>query len=97
MSKLSRDDILKLARLSRIKLTDEEVREFQKEISAILEYVEVLDSVNTEGIEPTYQISGLKNITRSDEVADYQADADAILKVAPKLKDKQYEVKRVLE
>lgn len=97
MSRLSRKDVLKLARLSRIKLTDEEVEKFQTELSGILDYVEVLNNVDTRGLEPTWQVTGLKNVTRPDEPVDYQAKPDDLLKNAPEIKDGQFKVRRVLD
>jgi aspartyl-tRNA(Asn)/glutamyl-tRNA(Gln) amidotransferase subunit C len=70
MSKLSRDDVLRLAALAKLRLSDEEVEQLSHELSEILNYVEILNSVDVSGLEPTYQISGLKNITRGDEVHD---------------------------
>lgn len=96
MSKLSRDDVLKLAALSRLKLTDEEVERFGEELSEILGYVEVLDKADTAGLEPTYQVTGLKNVSRKDEVQDYGYKAAELLKNAPALQTGQIKVKRVL-
>ena len=95
MSKLSRDDVVKLAKLSRLKLTDKEVEEFQTELAEILTYVEVLDSVDTAGLEPTYQVTGLKNVSRKDVLKDYGVTPKDLLKDSP-LKDGQFKVKRVL-
>ena len=97
MSKLSRDDVLKLARLSRLKLTDEEIEKFRSELSAILEYVEQLDEVDVKGLEPTYQVTGLKNVMREDEARDYGYDIKELLKQAPAVQDKQFKVKRVIQ
>jgi aspartyl-tRNA(Asn)/glutamyl-tRNA(Gln) amidotransferase subunit C len=96
MSKLSRDDVLKLALLSRLKLTDEEVERFAGDLSSILEYVEKLDAVDTSGHKPTYQVTGLKNITREDKTRDYGYKTEDLLKNAPSIKDNQFKVKRVL-
>lgn len=96
MSKLSRDDVLKLAKLSRLRLSDEEIEKFREELSAILDYVEQLDSVDVAGLEPTYQVTGLKNVTRSDELADYGYSPADLLKNAPSLQVGQFKVKRVL-
>jgi aspartyl-tRNA(Asn)/glutamyl-tRNA(Gln) amidotransferase subunit C len=96
MSKLSRDDVLKLANLSRLKLTDEEIEKFREELSSILEYVEKLDSVDVSGLEPTYQVTGLKNVMRADELVDYGYKTEDLLKNAPAVKDSQFKVKRVL-
>src|SRR5579872_217888 len=97
MTKLTRDDVLKLASLSRLKLTAEEVDKLAGELSAILEYVKQLDKVDTRGLEPTYQLTGLKNIMRPDEVKDYGYQADELLAAAPALQDRQFKVKRVID
>jgi aspartyl-tRNA(Asn)/glutamyl-tRNA(Gln) amidotransferase subunit C len=96
MSKLSRDDVLKLARLSRLRLSAEEVEKFAAELSAILDYVEMLDKADTTGLEPTYQLTGLTNVTRPDEIKDYGYKLEELLKNAPALEDNQFKVKRVL-
>jgi len=96
MSKLSRDAVLKLAQLSRLKLTDEEIERFREELSSILDYVEVLDKVDTKGLEPTYQVTGLRNVMRRDEVKDYQAKPKELMKNAPAVEKNQFKVKRVL-
>ena len=97
MSKLTRNQVLKLAHLSRLKLTEEEIERFGVELSEILSYVEILDKADTEGLEPTYQITGLKNVMRDDKVVDYQAKSKDLLAGAPSLEKNQYKVKRVLE
>ncbi len=96
MSKLSRDAVLKLAQLSRLKLTDEEIERFRDELSSILDYVEVLDRVDVGGLEPTYQVTGLKNVMRPDKPKDYQAKPADLLKGAPAVEKNQFKVKRVL-
>lgn len=96
MSKLSRDDVLKLAALAKLRLSDEEVEKLSRELSEILNYVEILDSVDVSGLEPTYQVSGLKNVCRADEVRDYGYKVDDLLKNAPAIHDGQFKVKRVL-
>ncbi len=96
MAKLSRDQVLKLAHLSRLKLTDEEIERFSSELGEILEYVEMLDKADVEGLEPTYQVTGLKNIMRKDEIIEYQAKPKDLLKGAPALEKNQFKVKRVI-
>jgi aspartyl-tRNA(Asn)/glutamyl-tRNA(Gln) amidotransferase subunit C len=96
MSKLSRDDILKLAALSKLRLSEAEVEKLRAELSEILNYVEILDKVDTTGLQPTYQVSGLKNVYRRDELKDYGYRAAELLKNAPNLQDGQFKVKRVL-
>ena len=96
MSQLSKQDILKLARLARLRLANDEVEKFQKELSAILGYVEHLDSVDTSGLTPTYQVSGLTNVVREDEIIDYGMSQEDLLKNVP-IRDGAYiKVKRML-
>ena len=96
MSKLTTEDILKLARLARLKLTDDEVKKYQKELSAILGYVEQLDSVDVNGLEPTYQVTGLTNIARPDVVVDYGVSKADLLKNVPRLSDDYIQVQRMI-
>jgi aspartyl-tRNA(Asn)/glutamyl-tRNA(Gln) amidotransferase subunit C len=95
MAKLSKEDVLKLARLARLHLTDDEVVQFQEEISAILGYVEQLQSVKVDGIEPTYQVTGLNNVMRPDEERLYAAKEE-LLKNVPAKKGDYIKVRRML-
>ncbi len=96
MAQLTRDDVLKLARLARIELGDTEVDIFTKEFAAILEYVEQLQSVDVEGLEPTSQVSGLKNVMRTDQVIDYGYQAEDLLKNVPQTENNLIKVKRMV-
>jgi len=96
MSKLSRDDVLKLAALSKLRLSDQEIEKLREELSEILSYVETLDQVDVKGLEPTYQVTGLKNVYRPDEIKDYGYKTEDLLKNAPAVQDNQFKVKRVL-
>jgi aspartyl-tRNA(Asn)/glutamyl-tRNA(Gln) amidotransferase subunit C len=96
MADLTKEDILKLARLSRLRLTDEEVAEFQKEISDILAYVEKLKEVDTDDLKPSYQVTGLSNVTRSDVVVDYGAGQEELLKNLPDRHENYIKTKRIL-
>lgn len=96
MAKLTREDVLKLAELARLDLTDDEVKEFSAELSEILQYVEQLGSVDVGGLQPTQQITGLKNVTRSDEIIDYGYKPLDLLKNVPSTKDNMLKVKRML-
>jgi aspartyl-tRNA(Asn)/glutamyl-tRNA(Gln) amidotransferase subunit C len=96
MSKLSREDVLKLAALSRLKLNNDEIEKLQNELSEILNYVAILDKVDVSGLAPTYQVTGLKNVMRADEIKDYGYKTEALLGNAPAVQDDQFKVKRVL-
>jgi|SRR5690606_16086556 len=96
MAKLTPDDILKLARLARITLTEQELEQFGSELSAILDYVEQLSAIDTDGLEPTAQVTGLSGVTRPDELVDYGVSSQDLLKNVPGQQDNFIKVKRVL-
>ncbi len=96
MAKLTREDVLKLARLARLELSDDEIKEYTQELSAILEYVEQLQSVNVTGFKPTNQVTGLTNVMREDEIRDYGYEPTELLKNVPHVQDNQLKVKRMV-
>lgn len=96
MSKLTREDVLKLARLSRLSLEPEEVDAFLDEISEVLGYVEQLKDVDTTGLQPTTQVTGLTNVTRDDSVIDYVVHHTDLLRLAPNSQDGHIKVKRMI-
>jgi aspartyl-tRNA(Asn)/glutamyl-tRNA(Gln) amidotransferase subunit C len=97
MTKLSREDVLKLARLSRLRLTDDEVDKFMTELSAILDYVAHLETADVTGLEPTYQVTGLTNVTRPDVIKDYGGVTQKdLLKNVPHMQDDLIKVGRMI-
>jgi aspartyl-tRNA(Asn)/glutamyl-tRNA(Gln) amidotransferase subunit C len=96
MAKLSRDDVLKLAQLARLDLSDEEVEEFSRELSEILQYVEQLGSVDVSGLKPTQQVTGLTNVMREDEIKDYGYKPEDLLRNVPEVKDDMIKAKRMV-
>lgn len=96
MTKISREEILKLARLARLNLSDEEVSKFQSEITDILNYVEILDNADTNNLEPTYQVTGLVNSFREDSIINYGTDKKELLKNVPKKNGEYIEVNRMI-
>lgn len=96
MTKLTRDDILKLARLARLNLSDDEITEYSDELSAILQYVELLQSVDVEGLKPTNQVTGLTNVTREDVEINYGYKPEDLRKNLPVLEEDQIKVKRMI-
>jgi len=96
MAQISRDDVLKLARLARIDLDESELDKFTEEFSAIIKYVEQLQSVEVSGLEPTSQVTGLKNVMRKDEVIDYGYKGRDLLQNVPAVDNDQIKVKRMI-
>ncbi len=85
-----------LAQLARISLSDAEVDEFSEELSAILQYVEQLSSVDVADLKPTNQVTGLTNVMRDDVVKDYGYAPQDLLKNVPTVQDNQLKVKRMI-
>jgi aspartyl-tRNA(Asn)/glutamyl-tRNA(Gln) amidotransferase subunit C len=73
---LTESEVDHIAKLARIELTPALRGRMQRDLSSILDYIELLKGVDTSGIEPLYQVTGLENRTRADEVrADFPRDA----------------------
>ncbi|MES2875919.1 MAG: Asp-tRNA(Asn)/Glu-tRNA(Gln) amidotransferase subunit GatC [Patescibacteria group bacterium] len=96
MTQISRDDVLKLASLSSLQLADDEIEGLQADLLAILGYVEQLNELDTEGVTPAYQVTGLQNVLRDDEVATSEVSRENLLALAPETKDNHVKVPKVL-
>ena len=96
MTKITTDDVKYVARLAKIAITEDEAAKFTKELDAILGYVQQLEAVDTTGLQPTYQVTGLTNVTREDALIDYGVTRDDLLKNAPRSRDGYIEVPKVL-
>ncbi len=97
MSKLTREEVLKLAVLARLKLSDEEVEKYSDDLGTIMDYFKILDEADISGLEPTSQVTGLVNQFRADVVSANQvASPDELLKITPDSKDRYVKVKRMI-
>jgi aspartyl-tRNA(Asn)/glutamyl-tRNA(Gln) amidotransferase subunit C len=72
MAKLTKSDILHVAKLAKLDISESEVEKFLKQLSSIVDYIGALSEVDTDGVEPTSQTTGLTDVTRSDEVKSDQ-------------------------
>jgi aspartyl-tRNA(Asn)/glutamyl-tRNA(Gln) amidotransferase subunit C len=64
---IDRDQVLHVARLARLRLSDEEVETMATELSGILEHVDRIGRLDLEGVEPTSHVVALENVWRADE------------------------------
>ena len=94
--KLSREDVLHIARLARLGLTEAEVEKFSEQLSHLLEHFEVLQQVDTTDVPPTAQAIDLQTVMRDDEVAE-SLPPDQILDNAPQKEGDFFRVQAVLE
>ena len=77
-AKISQEEVRKIAKLADLKLTSGEFERFQKQLSDILEYVAILDKLDTSKIKVTSQVTGLENVTRDDETEPSLSPIEAL-------------------
>ena len=92
---LTAEQVLKLAKLSRIELSESEVEKFRRELSTVLEYIDELKKVDVSGIDEVFEVTGLVNVQRDDKVVDH-GNRDEIFSQAPEMKDGYFKVKAIL-
>jgi aspartyl-tRNA(Asn)/glutamyl-tRNA(Gln) amidotransferase subunit C len=96
VAKLSLEEVETIAELAKLTLTDEEKNTFREQLSAILDYAEILQQVDTTGIPPTASAIPLQNVMRSDEVA-LSLDNEEALFNAPDSDEASFRVRAVLD
>ena len=83
MTSLTTDQVRHIAKLARLRLTDAELEKFPRELTSILQYVDMLKEVDTTGVEPTAQVTGLTNVFREDQIRQSATSPDALLGCSP--------------
>jgi aspartyl-tRNA(Asn)/glutamyl-tRNA(Gln) amidotransferase subunit C len=94
--KLSREEVLHIAALAKLGMTEEDITHFGAQLSNILENFEILKKVDTEGIAPTAQPNALCNIMKDDVAAPSMPQAD-VLANAPRRDGEFFRIRPVLE
>jgi len=93
---IDKDEVRYIADLASLKLSEEEVEKFSKQLSDILDYVEKLDELDTEDIVPTAYTIPVKNVLREDKVEE-SLELDKVLQNAPEQKDNQFRVPKIMD
>lgn len=79
MSKITKEEVCKIAKLAKIYVTEKEQEKYSNELSNILGYIEKLNTVQTDGVKETAQVTGLENVYAQDEAIDiWKADSDKV-------------------
>jgi len=95
---LSKEEVEKIALLARLGLTEEEKEKYAPQLSSILDYVELLKEVDTEGVEPTAQVTGLENVMRGDKIGGCdKEERDKLIKLVPESEDDLIKTRSVFE
>ena len=96
MSTITNDDVRYLAQLSSLQMSDAEVESLRADIEKIINYIKQLDELDTDGVEPTYQVTGLQNVWRDDEIIDSSVSRRQLLALAAEQSDNCVKVPKVL-
>ena len=93
---LDREIVVHVAKLARVALSDEEIELFSRQLSDILAHFDVLQRVDTQGVEPTAHTLPLRNVMADDE-SRASMDRDTVLELAPNVEEGYVRVRAVLE
>ena len=96
MTKITKDEVRKVARLARLALPEEDVETYAPQLERIIEYVAQLEKVDTTDVPPTTRAVEVMNVTREDLVLDNNERQD-LLDLAPHREGDFYRVPKILE
>lgn len=85
-----------LAKLSNFALTEEQSQALEGDLKEIINYISQLDELNTDGVEPTYQVFEMENVWRADEILPQDADREQLLALTRETYQNQIKVPKVL-
>ena len=91
---ISEDDVKKIAKLSYLEISAEEMKKFEKDFSSILDYVNQLKELDVSQIEETANMTNIKNVFRPDQEITF--DNQDLLSLMPNKKNNYLEVKKIL-
>jgi len=93
---ITRKDVEYVARLARLKLSEEEIEKYSQQLAKILEYINKLNELDTSKTLPTYHVLPLTNVFREDRVRPSLAKEE-ILSNAPESEEGYFKVKKIIE
>jgi len=94
--KLTIEEIGKISKLARLELTDNEKKKYAEELSVVLDYIEMLNEVDTDNITETCQVTGLKNVVREDKILACEEETkEKIIAQFPVSKNNLLQVKEI--
>ena len=94
--KIEREDIFHLAKLSNFSLSEKEAGSLKKDLGEIIKYISQIDELDTENVEPTYQVFEMENVWRDDEILEQDASREELLELSKEVIDHQIKVPKVL-
>lgn len=94
--KITSETVQYVAALAKLSVTEEEKQKVALDLDRILDYIETMNELDTEGVEPMSHVLPIKNVFREDEVTNGN-DRDQLLQNAPKQKDGCFAVPKTVE
>jgi aspartyl-tRNA(Asn)/glutamyl-tRNA(Gln) amidotransferase subunit C len=85
--RLTTDQVKKVAKLANLSISEKDEEKFSDQLTAILDYIEELNTVNTEGIKPLFNINEATNVLRDDKDLGNGLSQEDALSNAPQKKD----------
>ena len=92
---VGRDEILHIAKLANLNIKDDEIDKYAKNLEDILNFVTVLNSVDTEEVEESIGTVKNVNVFRKDEIKEF-GDRDILLQNAPEQEDNMFRIPKVI-
>ncbi len=96
MTKLTKADVRHVAELAKLDLTDDEIKKFLPQLSEIVNHISELSKVDTSGVEPTSQTTGLTDVFRDDEIKPSPLDQAAAISGTDKTYNGYFKVPAIL-
>ena len=93
---ISKEEVKKISKLARLSISEKEIEKYQKDLSAVLDYIEKLKEADVSKAEPTSHPFSLENVTRKDEPRGNRGKVN-LVDMAPDKKDNYVKVKSILK
>lgn len=94
---ISKEEVIHVAKLARLKLSEEEIEKYQRELSKILNYIEKLKKVDISKVSPTSHSILIKEAMRQDKEEEFPREKKIfLLRMAPQLKENFIKVKKII-
>ena len=95
MTKITQEEVKKVAHLARLELNEEEINKHAEQLEKILEYIKQLEKIDTNGVPCTTRAIEVINVFRKDVNKSYDCNEE-ILELAPSREDKYFKVPKIL-
>ncbi len=93
---ISDNDVLHIAKLARLKLADNEIASYKKNLQEILDFANTINNVNTENINETIGVNENYNVFRKDEIKQEESSKDELLANAPSQDEGMFRIPKVI-